>query len=62
MVKHHRHGFLLLEATKARKGRHFQLPGGCVDAEEVEQYGEKEACRWHTALPAPLCTAPLNHF
>jgi hypothetical protein len=36
---------MLLEASKARKGRHFQLPGGHVDAHEVQVHGEKEACR-----------------
>jgi hypothetical protein len=37
---------MLLEATKARKGRHFQLPGGRVDADDIGVYGEKEAFRW----------------
>mmetsp|Transcript_36095 Transcript_36095/g.84509 ORF Transcript_36095/g.84509 Transcript_36095/m.84509 type:complete len:162 (+) Transcript_36095:122-607(+) len=36
---------MLLEATKARKGRLFQLPGGHVDAEELAAHGEREACR-----------------
>eukprot|EP00802_Teleaulax_amphioxeia_P021744 Tamp_22122.p1 GENE.Tamp_22122~~Tamp_22122.p1 ORF type:complete len:296 (-),score=25.57 Tamp_22122:51-938(-) len=46
IVRHCDHGYLLLEACKKRKGgRHFQLPGGHVDAHELEQYGDAEGSR-----------------
>mmetsp|Transcript_22983 Transcript_22983/g.51738 ORF Transcript_22983/g.51738 Transcript_22983/m.51738 type:complete len:220 (-) Transcript_22983:133-792(-) len=46
IVKHAGHGYLLLEANKKRKGgRHFQLPGGHVDAHEISQYGIDEGSR-----------------
>lgn len=46
VVKHNEYGLLILEACKKRKGgRHFQLPGGHVDAHEVQNYGEVEGCR-----------------
>ncbi len=46
IAKHDRHGYLLLEANKKRKGgRHYQLPGGHVDRQELADYGEVEACR-----------------
>ena len=34
---HPTHGLLLLRAYKKKKGTHHQLPGGRVDAEELEQ-------------------------
>eukprot|EP00286_Rhodomonas_abbreviata_P019855 CAMPEP_0181311890 /NCGR_PEP_ID=MMETSP1101-20121128/13394_1 /TAXON_ID=46948 /ORGANISM="Rhodomonas abbreviata, Strain Caron Lab Isolate" /LENGTH=236 /DNA_ID=CAMNT_0023418683 /DNA_START=348 /DNA_END=1055 /DNA_ORIENTATION=- len=43
LVNHSVHGLLLLEAHKKRKGgRHFQLPGGHVDAHELS-YGPDSA-------------------
>jgi ADP-ribose pyrophosphatase YjhB (NUDIX family) len=46
IAKHERYGYLLLEANKKRKGgRHYQLPGGHVDRQELCDYGETEACR-----------------
>mmetsp|Transcript_7459 Transcript_7459/g.14989 ORF Transcript_7459/g.14989 Transcript_7459/m.14989 type:complete len:263 (+) Transcript_7459:173-961(+) len=45
-VSHATYGLLLLEAHKKRKGgRHFQLPGGHVDAYELNQYGDAEGSR-----------------
>jgi len=32
---HPTHGLLLLRASKKKKGVHFQLPGGHVDADEL---------------------------
>ncbi len=46
ICKHDRYGYLLLEANKKRKGgRHYQLPGGHVDRQEIADHGEVEACR-----------------
>ena len=46
IAKHDRFGYLLLEANKKSKGgRHFQLPGGHVDRQELSDFGEPEACR-----------------
>mmetsp|Transcript_28134 Transcript_28134/g.66581 ORF Transcript_28134/g.66581 Transcript_28134/m.66581 type:complete len:246 (-) Transcript_28134:334-1071(-) len=45
-ANHATYGLLLLEANKKRKGgRHFQLPGGHVDAYELNQYGDLEGSR-----------------
>jgi 8-oxo-dGTP pyrophosphatase MutT (NUDIX family) len=51
LARHSKHGVLLLEGSKARKGgRFFQLPGGHVDARELLAYGPEEAPRC-LALP-----------
>jgi 8-oxo-dGTP pyrophosphatase MutT (NUDIX family) len=43
LAEHPVHGILLLQATKKNKGTHFQLPGGHVDAEEVQRVGVEKA-------------------
>ena len=39
IAMHREHGVLLLQAEKRKKGVHFQLPGGRIDKQEVDQYG-----------------------
>ena len=39
VARHPRHGYLVLFATKKTKGLHGQLPGGRVDADELDAYG-----------------------
>ena len=39
VVVHAEEGVLLLRAMKKKKGVHFQLPGGHIDASEIERYG-----------------------
>ncbi|EKX32376.1 hypothetical protein GUITHDRAFT_148667 [Guillardia theta CCMP2712] len=52
IAKHSEYGYLLLEANKKRKGgRHFQLPGGHVDAHEISQYGIDEGSRLYRLAP-----------
>eukprot|EP00949_MAST-11_sp_MAST-11-sp1_P005361 g5361.t1 len=38
IAMHREHGVLLLQAEKRKKGVHFQLPGGRIDKQEVDQY------------------------
>ena len=40
---HATHGLLILRAFKKKKGSHFQLPGGHVDAPEIEELGLEAA-------------------
>ena len=49
LLVHPEHGLVLLQAFKKKKGKHFQLPGGRVDADEQARLGPVEACR-HAAL------------
>jgi 8-oxo-dGTP pyrophosphatase MutT (NUDIX family) len=44
-ARHRQHGFLLLQASKRKKGIHYQLPGGRVDESEVTAHGLEEGCR-----------------
>jgi len=47
IVAHHpQYGYLLLLAEKKKKGRHYQLPGGHVDAADGSPYASPEdACK-----------------
>ena len=44
-VRHRQHGILLLQASKKKKGLHYQLPGGRVDESELRTHGPEEGCR-----------------
>ena len=39
------YGYLLLQANKNKKGIHFQLPGGRIDKNELQQNGLNEASK-----------------
>ena len=46
VARHPRHGVLLLQADKAKKGGlHYQLPGGHVDRAELETFGAARAAK-----------------
>lgn len=45
LARHPRHGLLLLQASKRKKGVHYQIPGGHVDEPEIEAHGLKSGCR-----------------
>ena len=45
LARHPRHGLLLLQASKRKKGVHYQLPGGHVDRPEIEAHGLESGCR-----------------
>ena len=45
MARHPRHGLLLLQASKRKKGVHYQIPGGHVDQPEIEAHGLESGCR-----------------
>ena len=39
LVHHTKFGFLALQSYKDHKGHHWQLPGGRIDQEEIQQHG-----------------------
>mmetsp|Transcript_81388 Transcript_81388/g.143665 ORF Transcript_81388/g.143665 Transcript_81388/m.143665 type:complete len:190 (+) Transcript_81388:60-629(+) len=43
LARHSRHGLMLLQAEKKKKGIHFQLPGGHVDKGEIDKLGLADA-------------------